>query len=453
MQISKLYRQGRHIGRWTRKHCTIYTFAVLVGIIIGICSGFCAWLLKLMISLISKILTGGPEIFGIDLFLLILPVSGIILTVVFQQFILKQNIEHGTEKIESRLKEGKYNIRKRMIFAPMIASTLTLGFGGSAGSEGPIATSSASIGSAIGRLFGMDRNHLRLMIGIGAGAGIAGIFKAPIGGALFTIEVLMLEITTLSVITLIISCIASSMTAYVLSSCTYDINVINPVEFDTSIIPWVILFGGLCGLYSVYYTKIMTSLRKYFEGTKNIWLRAMISGGILSLLVFLFPVLYGEGYNSLSDLLNGSKTILTEQSMFNSIGNHPWLMICILCGIILSKPVAACSTNSGGGVAGDFAPTLFAGGIFGFLFALVANNLFDLNLTTAGFAYIGMAGVMAGAVRAPLMAMFLTAEMCDGYQFLLALLIAATLSFCIVKMSDNLNKSQSDNKPTSKQAT
>lgn len=426
-------KAGRMTNIWLSTKCSANTFAVLIGIVIGICSGFCSWLLKLMISGLTHLLTSGLQLAGGNWIFLILPLLGILLTVAYQKYIAVRDIEHGTEQIERRLKTGQYHLSSKMIYAPMIASTLTLGFGGSAGSEGPIATTSAGIGSAVGRLFHMNDSQLRTMIGIGAGAGIAGIFKAPVGGALFTIEVLMLELTTLSVIALVISCIASSMTAYVLSGYTYDIMVTSPVSFNASILPWVLIFGVLCGIYSLYYSMIMERLRRFFESRKNIWLRALLSGGLLSIFVFLFPTLYGEGYNSITDLLNGGKNILTDESIFYAARNNPWIVLALICGLLLVKPAAACSSNSGGGVAGDFAPTLFAGGILGFLFAISINIIFDTNLTTAGFAYIGMAGIMAGAIRAPLMAIFLTAEMCDGYQFFLALMIASTISYCIVE--------------------
>lgn len=426
---------GRKINFWTTRHCTAYTFAVLVGIIIGVLSGFCAWVLKLMIGSLTELIMSGFNRDGANWWLLLLPVTGIVLTVFYQHFILKRNIQHGVEKVQEDIKDNRFRFGAKMIFAPMIASTLTLGFGGSAGSEGPIATTSASIGSWVGNFFGMSRAQLRLMIGIGAGAGIAGIFKAPIGGALFTIEVLMLEISTLSTITLIIGCIASSLTAYTLSGFTYDINVTSYIFFDTSILPWVFVLGILCGFYSIYYSAIMRTLRKFYEGRRNIWVRAALSGGLLSICVFLFPILYGEGYGLLTRMLDGTKEIVAEASPFHSFTGKSGLLMLIMAGVVAVKPVACVSTNSGGGVAGDFAPTLFAGGLFGFLFAFALNDLLNLDLTTAGFAYIGMAGVMAGAVRAPLMAIFLTAEMCDGYQFFLPLTIAATISFCIVHIA------------------
>ncbi len=442
----RIHRTGNAIRRWTQQHCSAYTFAVLVGIIIGVLTGGCAWLLKLMISAVSHLLIGNGGN-GADWLLLVLPLTGILLVVAYQHFILRRNIEHGVEQVQQHLRDGRFRLGNKMVYAPLIASTLTLGFGGSAGSEGPIATTGSAIGSGVGRFFGMTHAQLRVMIGIGAGAGIAGIFKAPIGGALFTIEVLMLEMTTLPVITLIISCIASSMTAYALSSCTYDINVAHQVIFDTSIIPWVFVLGVLCGIYSVYYSWIMKHLSRFFEKISNIWFRAIFSGIILSVCVFLFPSLYGEGYNTLTQLLNGDKTVLTAESLFYALHSDPTIVILLLAGLLAAKPAAACSSNSGGGVAGDFAPTLFAGGMFGFLFALAANTWFGAELTTAGFAYIGMAGVMAGAIRAPLMAMFLTAEMCDGYQFLLPLLIAVTISYCIVKATANDKRGKTTDTP------
>jgi len=402
---------------------------VVVGV--GIVAGVAAFLLKKMIGFTTGLITAGVEPDHFNIRLLFFPLAGIVLTGLYQRYILHRNIEHGVERIEAGLRSHVYNLGSKYIYSPIVASTLTLGFGGSAGSEGPIATVGGAIGGAFGKRLGLRPEFVRVLIGCGAGAGIAGIFKSPLGGVLFTLEVLQLELTTVTVLAQFIACIISAMTAYVLSGCTYDINFIQAIPFDLKIIPWVVVLGVFCGLYSVYYSYIMDRMRKYFESVRRPLLRNVISGGILAALVFLFPTLYGEGYDSLSRLINGHHAVLTEAGFFSMLGGHVWILIAVTFAILAVKPMAACSTNSGGGVAGDFAPALFAGAIAGFFFAMLLNTIFNTAIPTANMAFIGMAAVMAGVVRAPLMAIFLAAEMADGYQYFLGLLIAAYISYGI----------------------
>lgn len=406
-------------------------FVMLIAVIIGLLAGIAAFVLKFMIGTTTNFLTGGLSAGHFNLSLLFYPLAGIILTGLFQRYVIHRDIEHGVERIEEGLRTRHYNLGNKYIYSPLIASTLTLGFGGSAGSEGPIATVGGAIGGGVARRLGLSPETIRVLIGCGAGAGIAGIFKSPIGGVLFTLEVLRLELKTVTVLAQFVSCIVSAMTAYVLSGCTYDIDFNQTIPFDIHIMPWAMLLGAFCGLYSLYYSKVMSSLRSYFESLKKPLVRNIVSGAMLAILIFVFPTLYGEGYESLSRLINGHHAILTEAGIFAGLGTKPWILIAITAAILICKPVAACSSNSGGGVAGDFAPCLFAGAIAGFLFGTFLNTAFGLDLPASNMAFVGMAAVMAGVVKAPLMAIFLTAEMADGYQYLLALLVAAYISYGI----------------------
>ncbi len=426
--------QKTTLRQWFESHRGSNAFVLAVSVIIGLACGFCAWLLKAMIGCTTDFMTGHLSGSHFNYVLLLYPLAGIVLTGLFQRYVIRRNIEHGVERIEAGLKEKKYNLGSKYIYSPLIASTLTLGFGGSAGSEGPIATVGGAIGGGFARRLGLSPQTVRVLIGCGAGAGIAGIFKSPVGGVLFTLEVLGLELTTTTVLAQFIGCIISAMTAYVLSGCTYDINFNQTIPFDISIMPWVAVLGIFCGFYSAYYSKVMHRLRKYFESLRRPIVRNILSGGMLAVLVFTFPTLYGEGYASLSRRINGHHSILTEAGLFASLGAKPWILIAITAAILVFKPVAACSSNSGGGVAGDFAPALFAGAIAGFFFGTLLNTTFGLDIPASNMAFIGMAAVMAGVVKAPLMAIFLTAEMADGYQYFLALLAAAYISYGIAKI-------------------
>lgn len=419
---------------WRRAHVSDQAFFFILAVVTGLLCGAAAALLKAVIRYISTDITATFSHTLPNYSLLLIPVAGIVLTGIYQRYILRHNIEHGVRQLQDALANSRYRLPRYLVYAPMIASSLTLGFGGSAGSEGPIATTGAAIGNNIGRLFRLDNRLLMVMIGCGAGAGIAGIFKAPIGGMLFTLEVLKMELTTVSVMALLLACITAAMTAYVLSGYTVDLSYLQMDQFDPSVIPWILLLGVVTGLYSLYYSDVMSMMGRLYDRMANPWIRNLGSGVILAVLLFAFPAMYGEGYGTMGHLLNGDVAALTACGPFSRYAADGWPLLLVVAGIVFTKAFAASSSNSGGGVAGDFAPTLFAGCMVGFLFASVMNAWFHLDLPVSGFAFMGMAGVMAGAIRAPLMALFLTAEMTDGFILFLPLMVVSAISFGIVKI-------------------
>ncbi len=410
------------------------TVVLLTAFVIGLATGTCAWLLKLMIGTLSRWLTAGMVSTGFNWRLLFIPVIGIVLTGLFTRRVVRMKIEHGVARLIKNIRDGDPVLSPKLCFAPMMASTLTLGFGGSAGSEGPIAYTGAAIGSNVSRLFGMSPQMMMAMVGAGAGAGIAGIFKSPIGGAFFTLEVLKMPLTTLTVMALLIACITAAMMAYVLSGFTYDLPWTRIIEFDSSLIVPVAILGVFCGLYSYYYAGVMRHLGAWFVKITRPWVRNIVSGALLAGMVFLFPALYGEGYTIIGDIINNHPEALLRDSVLGGFSTDSITLIIIATGsILLLKCWAACSANSGGGVAGDFAPTLFAGAVAGLFFTLVAQNWFGYNLPAGAMAVVAMAAVMAGAIRAPMMAIFLTVEMTDSYPLFLPIVIAVTTSWAITK--------------------
>lgn len=403
-----------------------------LAMLIGVVTGAAAALLKAIIGMVTRSLHHFEPGSVPDWSMLLIPVVGIVLTGIYQRYILRRSISHGVDILVNDLADKKYRLSPKLMYAPMIASSLTLGFGGSAGSEGPIAYTGAAIGSNVGRVFRVDDRLLYILIGCGAGAGIAGIFKAPFGGALFTLEVLGMTLTTVSVIALLTSTISAALTAFVLSGCTMDITWTHNIAFDTKIILPVFVLGVFCGLYSVYYSLVMKRMQRSYEAVHNPWARNIVSGLVLAVSVFLFPALYGEGYDIIGQVINDGWQNSFGGSLSAGLVGGEWMLPAVLGGILVIKCFACSASNSGGGVAGDFAPTLFAGCIAGLFFSLTANNLFDLGLTPNLFAYIGMAGVMAGVIRAPLMAIFLTAEMCNGFDYLLPLVTVSLISYGMV---------------------
>lgn len=379
---------------------------------VGIVTGCIASLLKHTVLWITATAISLALQSGSSYVFVILPVLGVLLAVIYQRYILHQDIYDGTARLSRRFKDRNSYFSPRLVIAPLIASSITLGFGGSAGSEGPIASSGAAVGSNIGRFFGLTPRRLMILTACGAGAGIAGIFKAPIGGALFIIEIFSISLSAAAIIALFVATTSSALTAFILSGCTRDIMFSDPSPITLSDI-WIIAIAGLfLGLYSTYYACVMRHVGRFFSHMAGRWIKAISSGVVIGLLIFIFPVLYGEGYGAVTSLLAGAPDALMRHSwLYDFAGNESTVALLIFAAaILIAKPFATASTVYGGGVAGDYAPLLMIGSVAGFLFVTAANTFTGAHLQVADFVFLGMTGVMAGAVRAPLMAIFLTVE-------------------------------------------
>lgn len=417
---------------WRQLHITDSGFVLVLSVVVGFLAGVAAWLLKLMIGGVTRLAIGehAPEQW--NWIYLALPVIGITLAGLFCRYILKADVSNGVAKLVDDLNNKRYRLSPKTIYGSMIASSLTLGMGGTAGSEGPIAYASAGIGSGIGRIFRLSPRLMAILVGCGAGAGIAGIFKAPVGGALFTLEVLRVELSTVAVIGVFLATLVAALTAYALSGCTLDINVVSPGAFDNHTMLWTVVLGIVCGVYSLYYTKSGGITKRLLGRLQSPWLKYLTSGLSIGIMILLFPALYGEGYGAITKVINGDFDTLASTGALSHLGLTPWLIVAICGGILIFKGIGSSAANNGGGVAGDFAPTLFAGCMLGLMFALTLNTLHLTELSVTHYALIGMAGAMAGIIRAPLMAMFLTTEMVGGFEFLLPVAIVALISYCIV---------------------
>lgn len=407
--------------------------------IAGLMAGVGANVLKILIRYVSKLLVAGMDIDGANWRLLVLPVAGVLLTVAFARLVARRKLEHGTEQLEAQLRAGKPEMPRALTVEPIIANTFTLGFGGSAGSEGPIAYASAAMASRLGMFLGLDKESLTVLVACGAGAGIAGIFTAPIGGVMFTLEVLSLPLTTMAVMGLIISCLTAGLTAFVLAGCRFDAPFTAVNQFEIPVLPFILLLGLFCGLYSLYYSHTGAATARLLGRIRSPWLRAAVSGGAMGLLLFVFPCFYGEGYNTVVRIINDEHIGLGD---YSALGTGTQLetgvMLAIGAGVLLFKGIVCRDTNSGGGVAGEYAPALFAGCFAGWFFAAATNYFFGTTLPVGNFAVVGMAAVMAGAIKAPVMAMFITVEMIDGYDFLLPVAVASVVSYGIRRGGDYL---------------
>lgn len=418
---------------WREKHISEKTFVVFLALLVGTLGGFAALLLKELIHLISHGLTSGMSATSGNILFIIYPAVGVLITLLFVRYLVRDNISHGVTRVLYAISQNKSRLKRHNMFTSLCASSVTIGFGGSVGAEGPIVMSGAAIGSTIGQIFRMSPRVLMIMVGCGAAAGIAGIFKAPIAGMLFTLEVLMIDLTTVSVMPLLISSITGAVIAYTFSGYEAEFYFVQTEPFMTGRIPYVVLLGIFCGLVSLYFTRVMNMMENLFRRVKAVWQRYLIGAIILSGLVFLFPPLYGEGYSSIVALLSGNTEAILDGSVFYSARGSALFIMAFLLVLTVTKAFATSATNGAGGVGGTFAPSLFVGCMAGFFFAYTLNDIFGLTLSVKNFALMGMAGVMAGVMHAPLMAIFLTAELTGGYTLFLPLLIVSALSYFTIK--------------------
>lgn len=420
---------------WREHHITEKTLVIILALVVGVIGGLAAQLLKYLIHLISRWLTSRFSTTDANYLYLVYPVVGILITVLFVKYVVKDNISHGVTKVLYAISRNKSRLKKKNMYASLISSSITIGFGGSVGAEGPIVYTGAAIGSNIGQAFRLSPKTLMVLVGCGAAAGIAGIFRAPIAGMLFTLEVLMIDLTGVTVMPLMISSIAGATVAYILEGYNAEFFFSQSELFTTDRIPFTIALGVVCGLMSFYFTKVMFFMETFFRKIKSQGWRIMIGGVLIAALVFLFPPLYGEGYDAINNLLEGNVSNVLNGTVFYVDRNDVWFIILFITAVTLMKAFATSATNGAGGVGGTFAPSLFVGALTGFLFAYILNNL-DLGFTLSqkNFTLMGMAGVMSGVMHAPLMAIFLTAEMTGGYNLFLPLLIVSVLAYLTIQI-------------------
>lgn len=420
---------------WREHHIKEKTFVIFIALFVGFAGGLAAQLLKYLILTISNWLTANLSVTNANYLYLVYPVAGILLTVLFVKYVVKDNISHGVTKVLYAISRRKSRLKKRNMYASLVASSITIGFGGSVGAEGPIVYTGAAIGSNMGQAFRLSPKILMILVGCGAAAGIAGIFRAPIAGMLFTLEVLMIDLTGLTIKPLLVSSIAGATVAYIFEGYDSEFFFSQSEPFLTNRIPYTIVLGIICGLMSYYFTKVMFAMESLFKKIHSQTWRIMVGGTIIAGLVFIFPPLYGEGYESINFLLEGKIANILDGTFFYLDRDNVIFIILFISAVALFKAIATSATNGAGGVGGTFAPSLFVGALIGFLFAYIFNNLdFGIQLSQKNFALMGMAGVMSGVMHAPLMAIFLTAEMTGGYNLFLPLLIVSTLAYITIQL-------------------
>lgn len=424
---------------WREKHIKEKTLIVLLSLFVGILAGLAAMVLKWLIHFISGCLTSGVSISGANYVYIIYPVVGVLLACWYVRNVVRDNISHGVTRVLYAISQNKSRLKPHNMYTSVIASSVTIGFGGSVGAEGPIVYTGAAIGSNLGQAFRLSPRVLMILVGCGAAAGIAGIFKAPIAGMLFTLEVLMLDLTTVTVMPLLISSITAASVAYIFTGYDLEFFFVQSEPFVIGRLPYFIALGIFCGLISLYFTRVMNLMERLFGRLGKPWRKTLVGSVILAALVFMFPPLYGEGYGAINSLLNGDPSSIVDGSVFYSDRGHAWFIILYIGLIIATKAFATSATNGAGGVGGTFAPSLYVGCMTGFFFAFLLNSLGLIPegsdpLSVKNFALMGMAGVMSGVMHAPLMGIFLTAEMTGGYELFLPLLTVSALSYGTIRI-------------------
>ncbi|MCR5779075.1 MAG: chloride channel protein [Bacteroidaceae bacterium] len=431
--------------RWQREHLRGSRFMLVLAFIVGVLTALAGLLLKAFIHQVEHMLTNHFSITDANWPYLVYPVVGIFLTGLFVRYIVRDDIGHGITKILYAIARKKSRIKGHNTWTSIVASGITIGFGGSVGAEAPIVLTGSAIGSNLGQFFHLDSRKMMLLVGCGAAGAVSGIFKAPIAGLVFTLEVLMIDFTLGSLLPLLVSCVTAAAVTFAISGTDnlFEFHLVNAFAIER--VPAYILLGIFCGFISLYFTRVMNWLEDQFRRLGSPLQRFLIAAPILSVLIFLFPSLYGEGYSMIRLLLNGQGPAEWNQVMEGSFFyGAPQLLLVYLAGIIIFKVFATTATNSGGGCGGTFAPSLFLGCVSGFLFASLWNLLSTLNLPLFedlsvfnavpenNFSLLGMAGLMSGVMHAPLTGIFLIAELTGGYGLFLPLMIVATCAYLTI---------------------
>ena len=401
---------------------------LLLSIFVGISCGLAAVLLKLSIHAIQHSVVSLFRLMGSNYLVFLLPGVGMLLSLLIVKYIVKDNIGHGVTRVLVAISKNESRIARHNIWSSLVTSALTIGFGGSVGAEAPIVYSGAAIGSNIGRHMGMSYRNITILLGCGAAGAVAGIFNAPLAGVLFTLEILLFNISMSSILPLLISTVSATIVSYLCLgqetqfACTL-------ATFKMGNVPFYLILGVICGFSSLYFMRMTLSLEDRLSKVKNPYLLWLLCAAALGALIFIFPPLYGEGYAFLGPLLNGQEVSYDKMTPLSFMLHFPWAVPIFFTLVLLMKVFAMTFTNAGGGVGGTFGPTLFVGAITGFVMASVTNLISPGTIPVANFVLVGMAGLMAGVMQAPMTAIFLIAEISGGYDLLLPLILTATVSY------------------------
>lgn len=432
------YDKIYHYYLWLTHRLTDRQLMMVLAVVVGLAAGLGTYIFEILLHFIRAGLVNWFPVERAQFLYLIYPAVGIILATLFVKYVVKDNISEGVTRVLYAMSRSNSRIRGHNCWTSVVGGATTIGFGGSVGPEAPIVLTGAAIGSNIGKLARLNYKNVTLLLCCGAGAALASIFKAPITGVVFVLEILMLDITIGSVTPLLIASLSATTLALMLRGFDPILPVTLSVadKFELAQIPMFIVLGVLCGLMSFYFTSVNTAVGRLFRRIDSQYKKWAVGGVLIGVLIFIFPPLYGEGYEAMTALMRGETHSLFDNSLFFRFSSIEWVVILFVVATMLFKVVAMAATNSAGGVGGTFAPSLFVGSFIGALTALVFNIIFrwlgvDMQLSIVSFTLVGMAGVMAGVMNAPLTSIFLIAELSNGYELFIPLMITASISFAL----------------------
>ena len=406
---------------------------VLLAVIVGALAGLGTYLFEMLLYGIRSALVTWLPVDQAHFLYLIYPAVGIVLATLFVKYIVKDEISEGVTRVLYAMSRRDSRIATHNCWTSIVGGATTIGFGGSVGPEAPIVLTGAAIGSNVGKLARLNYKELTLLLCCGAGAAVAAIFKAPITGVVFVLEILMLDITASSIIPLLVSSVSATTVALVFRGFDpiLSITLSSSDVFVIHQIPLYVLLGVCCGLMSYYFTSMNSKVGVFVKGVQSQYRRWALGGVVLGVLIFIFPPLYGEGYEALTALMHGNVPDLFDNSLFFRFRHVEWVALIYVTAVMFFKVIAMATTNAAGGVGGTFAPSLFVGAFMGAIVALACNTLLDWNISVVSFTLVGMAGVMAGVMKAPLTSIFLIAELSNGYGLFIPLMIVASISFAV----------------------
>ncbi|MBR4844562.1 MAG: chloride channel protein [Alistipes sp.] len=416
----------------TRRLTNTQTMALLA-ILVGLCAGIGAYIFNNILHTITHLLTSWTPDDQAQWLYLVYPAIGIILATLFVKYIVKDGISEGVTRVLYAMSRGDSRIKGHNCWTSIVGGATTIGFGGSVGPEAPIVLTGAAIGSNIGKLARLNYKNITLLLCCGAGAAVAAVFKAPITGVVFVLEILMLDITSKSIIPLLMASMTATITSLVLHgfSPIYAVSLTESDMFQVAHLPLFILLGCFCGVMAYYFTEVNSKVGGFYKSVTEQWRKWLYAGLTLGILIFIFPPLYGEGHTSFNALMAGQTTDLFDNTLFYSLSEADWFLIIYLIAIMLFKVVAMATTNAAGGVGGTFAPSLFVGAFAGATLAVICRATFGWDISITSFTLAGMAGVMSGVMKAPLTAIFLIAELSNGYGLFIPLMIVSCISFAV----------------------
>ena len=409
---------------------------IILSFVVGISSGLAAVILESLVRAIHRGLTSWFDGILDNFLYLVYPGVGMLLSLILLRFVIKDNIGHGVTKVLVAVSKNDSRIKPHNMWSSILTSSLTIGFGGSVGAEAPIVYTGAAIGSNFARYMGMSYRNMTILLGCGAAGAVAGIFKAPLAGVLFTLEILLFNISMTSMMPLLFSTVSATMVSYIFlgDALPFECTL---TPFRIVNVPFYVLLGFFCGLCSLYFLRTTLWLEDKLGKVKNPYVKWAFCAGGLGLLIFLFPPLYGEGYDALGPLLNGQAISYDGDTILAFMLHRPWLVPVFFALILILKVFSMTLTNAGGGVGGTFGPTLFVGAMAGFLLARVTNLLLagtEFTVPEQNFVLVGMAGLMAGVMQAPMTAIFLIAEISGGYELFIPLIITASIAFGTIRI-------------------